>query len=95
MTKKSKFNIFEFKFGKEKKDIFHYVRLGFLLKGTVDVISLLPFVNRKSLFNFIDEAQLHFGIDVLNDYIIQDEELLKFRIDRVIAKTIEEYEKHS
>lgn len=55
MTKKSKFNIFEFKYGVEKRNIFHYVRLGFLLKGTVDIVSLLPFVDRKFVFNLIDE----------------------------------------
>jgi len=92
MTKKSKFNLFEFKFGPEKRTIFYYVRVGFLLKGTVDVVSLLPFVDRKFLFNLIDEIQLKFGVDVLNDYIIKDEELLRFRIDRTITKAIDDYE---
>ncbi len=92
MTKKSKFNIFEFKFGEEKKDIFHYVRLGFLLKGTVDVVSLLPFVDRKFIFNLVDEIQLKFGVDILNDYIIKDDELLRFRIDRTIEKALRDYE---
>lgn len=90
-----KFNIFNFKFGKEKRDIFHYVRLGIFLKGTVDVVSLLPFVDRKSVFNFIDKTQLQLGVDVLNDYIIKDEELLSFRIDRITTEAIEEYEEHS
>jgi hypothetical protein len=92
MTKKSKFNIFEFKYGVEKRNIFHYVRLGFFLKGTVDVVSLLPFVDRKFLFNLVDEIQLKFGVDVLNDYIIKDDELLRFRIDRTIEKALRDYE---
>jgi len=92
----SKFNIFEFEFGKKRRNIFHYVRLGFLFKGTIDVVSLLPFVDRKSIFNFIDELQqLYVGSDDLNDYIIQDEELLLFRIDRILTKAIEEYENNS
>jgi hypothetical protein len=90
-----KFNIFEFQFGKKRRNIFHYVRLGFLFKGTIDVVSLLPFVDRKSIFNFIDELQLYVGSDDLNDYIIQDEELLLFRIDRILTKAIEEYENNS
>jgi len=92
MTKKSKFNIFEFQFGEVKRTIFHYVRLGFLLKGTVDVVSLLPFVDRKFLFNLVDEIQLKFGVDVLNDYIIKDDELLRFRIDRTIEKALKDHE---
>jgi hypothetical protein len=92
MTKKSKFNIFEFKHGPEKRTIFHYVRLGFLLKGTVDVVSLLPFVDRKFLFNLVDEIQLKFGVDILNDYIIKDDELLRFRIDRTIEKALRDYD---
>lgn len=92
MKKKSKFNIFEFKHGPEKRTIFHYVRLGFLLKGTVDVVSLLPFVDRKFLFNLVDEIQLKFGVDILNDYIIKDDELLRFRIDRTIEKALNDYD---
>jgi hypothetical protein len=88
----NKFNIFQFQFGKKERNIFHYVRLGFLLKGTIDVVSLLPFVERKSVFNLVDELQLRIGSDSLNDYIIKDEELLSFRIDRIITKAIEEYE---
>ena len=91
MSKKTKFNIFEFKYGTEKRTIFHYVRLGFLLKGTVDVVSLLPFVDRKFLFNLVDEIQLKFGVDILNDYIIKDDELLRFRIDRTIEKALNDY----
>ncbi len=32
-------------------------------------------------------------VDIINDYIIQDEELLSYRIDRVVTKAISEYEK--
>jgi hypothetical protein len=88
----NRFNIFKFKYGKERRNILDYMRIGFLLKGTVDVVSLLPFIDRKFIFNLIDEMQLKFGSDVLNDYIIKDDELLKFRIDRILKKAIEEYE---
>ena len=91
----SKFNIFQFQFGKKQRNIFHYVRLGFIFKTTIDVVSLLPFVERKSVFNFIDDLQLRIGSDVLNDYVIQDEELLLFRIDRILTKAIKEYENNA
>jgi len=91
----SKFNIFQFQFGKKQRNIFHYVRLGFIFKTTIDVVSLLPFVERKSVFNFIDDLQLRIGSDVLNDYVIQDKELLLFRIDRILTKAIKEYENNA
>jgi hypothetical protein len=88
----SRFNIFKFKHGKERRNILDYMRIGFLLKGTVDVVSLLPFIDRKFIFNLIDEIQLKFGSDALNNYIIKDDELLKFRIDRIIEKALKDYE---
>jgi hypothetical protein len=88
----NRFNIFKFKYGKQRRNIFDYMRIGFLLKGTVDVVSLLPFIDRKFIFNLIDEIQLKFGSDALNDYIIKDDELLKFRIDRTIEKALKDYE---
>jgi hypothetical protein len=88
----SRFNIFKFKYGKERRNILDYMRIGFLLRGTVDVVSLLPFIDRKFIFNLIDEIQLKFGSDALNDYIIKDDELLKFRIDRTIEKALKDYE---
>ena len=88
----SKYNIFEFKYGKEKKDIFHYVKLGLFLKGSIDVISLIPGVEKERNFNLVDNIKLSSKIDVLNDFIIKDEELLCYRLKRVITEAIKEYE---
>lgn len=88
----SKYNIFEFKKGKEKKSLFYWIRFGALFHLTLDVISLLPGIEKKKVFNFIDESQLNMNIEVLNDYIIQDKELLDYRIDRVLTKALREYE---
>jgi rRNA processing protein Krr1/Pno1 len=88
----SKFNIFEFKFGKEKKSLKEWVKIGAIIHGSLDLISLIPGVEKRKAFNLMDEIQLRIGtIDIINDYIIQDEELLKYRIDRVIDKSLEEY----
>jgi hypothetical protein len=88
----SKFNIFEFKFGKEKKSLKEWIKIGAIIHGSLDLISLIPGVEKRKAFNLMDEIQLRIGtIDVINDYIIQDEELLKYRIDRVIDKSLEEY----
>jgi len=89
----SKFNIFEFKFGKEKRSIKEWIKIGAILHLSLDTISLVPGVEKKKIFNLLDEFQLHMGIDILNDYIIQDNELISYRIDRIITKAIQEYEK--
>lgn len=88
----NKFNIFEFKFGKEKRPIKEWIKLGAILHFSLDTISLVPGVEKKKVFNLLDEFQLHMGINILNDYIIQDNELISYRIDRIITKAIKEYE---
>ena len=91
----SKFNIFEFKFGKEKKPLKEWIKIGAIVHISLDAISLTPGVKKRKLFNFVDELQLKLNIEVLNDYIIQDTELLSYRIDRVIGKALEDYENPS
>ena len=60
----------------------------------VDAISLIPGVQKKKVFNLLDEVQSSMGIDILNDYIIQDSELITYRIERVLDKSIKEYEEN-
>ena len=92
----SKFNIFEFKFGKEKKPLKEWIKIGAIVHFSLDTISLIPGVEKRKLFNLVDELQLKLNIiEVLNDYIIQDTELLGYRIDRVIDKALEDYENPS
>jgi len=90
----SKFNIFEFKFGKKKKSLKESIKIGAILHLTLDTVSLIPGIEKKKVFNIVDEVQQKLGIDVLNDYIIQDTELVSYRIDRVLNKAIEEYKKN-
>ena len=86
---------YEFQYGRKRYDIFHYVKMGLLLKGSIDLISMVPGVKKKQVFNLIDTVQLKLGIDVLNDYIIQDDELIRYRIERVLDKSIKDYERNS
>ena len=92
----SKFNIFEFKIGKQKKSLKEWIKIGAIVHFSLDAISLIPGVKKRKLFNLVDELQLKLNIiEVLNDYIIQDTELLGYRIDRVIDKALEDYENPS
>lgn len=89
----AKFNIIHFKFGKEQRDIQHYAKLGVILRTTIALIAWIPGLNEEKVFNFIDEFQLALDIEFLNDYIIKDVELLKYRIKRALDKALEEYRK--
>lgn len=91
----SKFNIFEFKFGKEKKSLKELIQVGSILHFSLDTLSLIPGIQKRRLFNLIDEFQLRLNIEILNDYIIRDTELLSYRIDRVIDKSLRDYENPS
>tara|TARA_R110000772_G_scaffold264671_1_gene385422 strand:- start:348 stop:629 length:282 start_codon:yes stop_codon:yes gene_type:complete len=90
----SKFNIFEFKYGKEKKSLKEWIKIGAIVHFSLDAISLIPGIQKKKVFNLLDQFQLSMGVDILNDYIIQDSELITYRIERVLNKAIEEYEKN-
>lgn len=89
-----KFNIFEFKYGKEKKSMKDWIKIGAIVHFSLDTISLIPGVQKKKVFNLLDEVQSSMGIDILNDYIIQDSELITYRIERVLDKSIKEYEEN-
>ena len=91
----SKFNIFEFKLGKEKKPLKEWIKIGAIVHFSLDAISLIPGVEKRKLFNLIDELQLKLNIEMLNDYIIQDTELLSYRTNRVIDKALKDYENPS
>jgi hypothetical protein len=91
----SKFNIFEFKYGKEKKSLKEWIKIGAILHLSLDTISLIPGVEKKKVFNVVDVVQQKLGIDILNDYIIRDTELITYRIERVLDKSIQEYEKNN
>ena len=91
----SKFNIFEFKYGKEKKSLKEWIKIGAIVHFSLDAISLIPGVEKRKLFNLVDELQLKLNIEMLNDYIIQDTELLSYRTNRVIDKALKDYENPS
>lgn len=87
-----KFNIFEFKYGKEKKPLKEWIKIGAIFHLSLDMISLVPGIEKRRVFNLVDTLQQSMGtIDILNDYIVQDEELLSYRIDRVITKAISDH----
>jgi hypothetical protein len=88
----SKFNIFEFKLGKDKKSLQEWIKIGAIIHFSLDVISSIPGVEKKKVFNIIDTIQQKLNIEVLNDYIIRDDELLGYRIEKVLNKSIKNYE---
>lgn len=82
---------FKFKFGRAKRSIFDYVKLGIALNFTIDTLALLPWWEREQVFNIIDEIQLKTDYDFLNEYIIEDREFLSYRLRRELNKAIKNY----
>jgi hypothetical protein len=87
-------NKHKFQYGKKRYDIFHYAKVGLLFKGSIDLVSLILGIEKKEVFNVVDRIQQKIGIGILNDYIIRDDELLRYRIERILNESIEEYEKN-
>jgi hypothetical protein len=56
---------------------------------------MIPGVEKKKVFNAVDKLQQKLGIDVLNDYIIRDDELIKYRIERVLDESVKEYNENA
>lgn len=83
---------FEFAFGKKKRTIFDWVKLGVLLNFSIDTAAMLPWFSRKQVFNLVDSLQLKANYDFLNEYIINDSEFLSYRLERELNRAIEDYE---
>lgn len=81
-----------FSLGKPKYDIFHYAKITLLLKLPLEIAALLPGVDKKKLFFAIDSLQNKFNLEVINDFIIKDEELLGYRVEKVIDEAIKHHE---
>ena len=90
-----KFNIFEFKLGKQKKSLQEWIKMGAIIHLSLDTISSIPGVEKKKVFNILDTIQQKLNIEVLNDYIIRDDELLGYRIEKVLDTSIKDYESNT
>ncbi len=80
--------MFTFHFGKKKRSIYDYVKMGIFLNLGIDVLSFIPGLSRKDVFNIVDSIQLRTNYDFLNEYIIKDMEFLSFRLERELDKSI-------
>jgi len=85
-------NILHIERGEQPRDIFHYVKFGVIFEGLIDIITLLPWVNKRDLVIIIDRIQRQYGIEVLNDYIIKHQEFLDYRVSSDVDQAISEYE---
>jgi hypothetical protein len=88
---KIKFNILEFNFGKQRRSLKEWIQIGAIFHLVLNAISLIPGLKKETVFNFLDKIQRRFNLEVINDYIIQDSELLNFRIQRIVSEVLEDY----
>ena len=88
---------FKFKFGRDRMKFRDWVKMSVLVDVGLSAAALLPGLDRKKAFNLIDEVNLRFngGDNFLNDFIIRDEELIYWRIERELDNAIENHERNS
>lgn len=91
-----KFNIFSF--GKSKITALDWAKIYIILEGIIELLSNWLKIDKKILWEFVDEIQrelLKRGWidDTINDYVINTPELLDQRVVRDVDNAITEYEK--
>jgi hypothetical protein len=89
---------FNFSFGKKRRGVIEWVKISILLEGIIEFLSNKFGIDKKKLWDIVDEIQrelLKRGWidDTVNDYVINTPELLDQRIERDVDKAIEEYKK--
>lgn len=81
----------KFRYGKKTRTIFDWVKMGAALNFSIEILSLIPGLDRKTVFNIIDSLQLKGDYDFLNEYIINDREFLSFRLERELNRALKDY----
>lgn len=89
---------FNFSFGKKRKNIIEWAKISIILEGIVEFLSNKFGIDKKKLWDIVDEIQRELlkrgWIDeTVNDYVINTPELLEQRVERDVDKAIEEYKK--
>ncbi len=81
--------MFNFNFGKKKPDIKQYAIIAVVLSTIIVTLSQCTGIKQDSIWDILDEAQRkYFPQTILNEFIIQDDEKLKRRIDRDLNRAI-------
>jgi hypothetical protein len=76
-----------------KKQVINFAIIGVILTSSVGVLTKCTGIDEIHWYDLIDEIQRkYFPNGQLNDYIIQDDKLLKKRIERDVDKAIKDYE---
>jgi DNA-binding protein Fis len=89
---------FNFSFGKKRRGVIEWVKISILLEGIIEFLSNKFGIDKKKLWDIVDEIQrelLKRGWidDTVNDYVINTPELLDQRVERDVDKAIEDYKK--
>lgn len=89
---------FNFSFGKKRRGIIEWAKISIILEGIIEFLSNKFGIDKKRLWDIVDEIQREFLKrgwidDTVNDYVINTPELLDQRVERDVDKAIEEYKK--
>jgi hypothetical protein len=84
--------VFNFNFGKKKPDIKQYAIIAIILSVITATLSQCTGISQNNLWDILDEIQRkYFPQTILNEFIIQDDEKLKRRIDRDVNTSTNTY----
>jgi len=89
---------FNFSFGKKRRGVIEWAKISILLEGIIEFLSNKFGIDKKKLWDIVDEIQTEllkrgWIDDTVNDYVINTPELLDQRVERDVDKAIEEYKK--
>lgn len=89
---------FNFLFGKRKRSILDWAKIAIILETLIEFLSKWLKIDKKKLWNLVDEIQrelLKRGLidDAVNDYVTNTPDILEQRIERDVDNAIEEYER--
>lgn len=89
---------FNFSFGKKRRGVIEWAKISILLEGIIEFLSNKFGIDRKKLWDIVDEIQRELFKkgwidDTVNDYVINTPELLDQRVERDVDKAIEDYKK--
>lgn len=87
-----------FSFGKKRRTALEWAKIAMVLESLVEFLSKWSKIDKKKLWELVDEIQrelLKRGWidDTINDYVINTPELLDQRVVRDVDNAIKEYEK--
>jgi hypothetical protein len=84
---------FNFQFGKKKPNKKNIIIVSIVLSAVVTTLSQCTGTSQKNIWDILDEVQRNFfPQSIINDIFLQDQDIIKRRVERDVNKAIKDYE---